>query len=102
LFPSIDGVPISRHYRAILRIDLIALDGEDLRRWPIEDRKRKLAKLVRGPHPGIALNGFYRFHPLFRLTERCGNHIRAMGFNRRTLQDPAPQKCRLRTTRSRS
>ena len=59
LFPSIDGVPISRHYRAILRIDLIALDGEDLRRWPIEDRKRKLAKLVRGPHPGIVLNGFF-------------------------------------------
>ena len=38
---------------------LIALDGEDLRRWPIEDRKRKLAKLVRGPHPGIVLNEFF-------------------------------------------
>jgi hypothetical protein len=30
-----------------------------LRRWPIEDRKRKLAKLVRGPHPGIVLNEFF-------------------------------------------
>jgi hypothetical protein len=38
--------------------DLIELDGEDLRRTPIEQRKRKLAKLVRGPHPGIVLNGF--------------------------------------------
>jgi hypothetical protein len=28
-------------------------------RWPIEDRKRKLAKLVRGPHPGIVLNEFF-------------------------------------------
>jgi bifunctional non-homologous end joining protein LigD len=40
----------------LIAFDLIALDGEDLRRWPIEDRKRKLAKLVRGPHPGIVLN----------------------------------------------
>ena len=31
----------------LIAFDLIALDGEDLRRRPIEDRKRKLAKLVR-------------------------------------------------------
>ena len=43
----------------LIAFDLIALDGEDLRRWPIEDRKRKLAKLVRGPHPGIVLNEFF-------------------------------------------
>jgi bifunctional non-homologous end joining protein LigD len=43
----------------LIVFDLIALDGEDLRRWPIEDRKRKLAKLVRGPHPGIVLNEFF-------------------------------------------
>ena len=36
--------------------DLIELDGEDLRRAPIEHRKRKLAKLVRNPRPGIVLN----------------------------------------------
>jgi bifunctional non-homologous end joining protein LigD len=36
--------------------DLFELDGRDLRRTPIEQRKRKLAKLVRGPHPGIVLN----------------------------------------------
>jgi bifunctional non-homologous end joining protein LigD len=34
-------------------------DGEDLRRWPIEARKRKLAKLVRGPRPGIVVNEHY-------------------------------------------
>ena len=39
--------------------DLIELDGEDLRRLPIEQRKRKLAKLVRGPYPGIALSEHY-------------------------------------------
>src|SRR6516164_7889395 len=39
--------------------DLIELDSEDLRRSSIEYRKRKLAKLVRGPHLGIVLNEHY-------------------------------------------
>ena len=39
----------------LLAFDLIELDGEDLRRTPIEQRKRKLAKLVRAPHAGIVL-----------------------------------------------
>jgi bifunctional non-homologous end joining protein LigD len=43
----------------LLAFDLIELDGEDLRRTPIEQRKRKLVKLVRGPHPGIVLNEFF-------------------------------------------
>ena len=46
--------------RAILcAFDLIELDGQDLRRVPIKQRKAKLAKLVRGPHPGIVLNEHY-------------------------------------------
>ena len=46
--------------RAVLcAFDLIELEGEDLRRAPIEHRKRKLAKLVRSPHPGIVLNEHY-------------------------------------------
>jgi bifunctional non-homologous end joining protein LigD len=50
-----------RHQRhgkdaVLIAFDLVELDGEDLRRTPIEQRKRKLAKLVRGPHPGIVLN----------------------------------------------
>jgi len=36
--------------------DLLALDGEDLRRVPIEYRKHKLARLVRTPRPGIVVN----------------------------------------------
>jgi bifunctional non-homologous end joining protein LigD len=43
----------------LIAFDLIRLDGEDLRRSPIEHRKRKLAKLVRGPHPGIVLNELF-------------------------------------------
>jgi ATP-dependent DNA ligase len=43
----------------LIAFDLIELEGEDLRRLPIESRKRKLAKLVRGPHPGIVLNEFF-------------------------------------------
>ena len=52
---------IIRHQRhgddaVLLAFDLIELNGKDLRRKPIEQRKRQLAKLVRGPHPGIVLN----------------------------------------------
>jgi bifunctional non-homologous end joining protein LigD len=50
-----------RHQRhgenaVLIAFDLIELDGEDLGRMPLEQRKRKLAKLVRRPHPGIVLN----------------------------------------------
>ena len=50
-----------RHGGAALlcAFDLIELEGEDLRRAPIEHRKRKLAKLVRTPHPEIVLNEHY-------------------------------------------
>jgi bifunctional non-homologous end joining protein LigD len=39
--------------------DLIELEGEDLRRSPIEQCKQKLSRLVRGPRPGIVLNEHY-------------------------------------------
>ncbi len=50
-----------RHQRhgddaVLIAFDLIELDGDDLRRTPIEQRKRTLAKLVRRPHAGIVLN----------------------------------------------
>jgi bifunctional non-homologous end joining protein LigD len=54
-----------RHQRhgadaVLIAFDLIELDGEDLRRSPIEHRKSKLAKLLRGPtRPGIVLNEHY-------------------------------------------
>ena len=39
--------------------DLLNLDGEDLRRTPIEERKRILAKLLSHPHESIAFNEHY-------------------------------------------
>jgi bifunctional non-homologous end joining protein LigD len=39
--------------------DLLELDGKDLRRTPIEERKGTLAKLLSHPHEGIALNEHY-------------------------------------------
>jgi bifunctional non-homologous end joining protein LigD len=36
--------------------DLLEVNGEDIRREPIEDRKRHLAGLLRLAHEGIALN----------------------------------------------
>jgi bifunctional non-homologous end joining protein LigD len=43
--------------RAILcAFDLLEVNGEDIRREPIEDRKRRLAGLVRLQHDGMALN----------------------------------------------
>jgi bifunctional non-homologous end joining protein LigD len=50
-----------RHQRhgddaVLIAFDLIELDGEDLRRTAIEQRKRQLAKLVRRPQAGIVLN----------------------------------------------
>jgi bifunctional non-homologous end joining protein LigD len=39
--------------------DLIELDGEDLRRMPIERRKSALLRLIRDRHPGIVFNAHY-------------------------------------------
>jgi bifunctional non-homologous end joining protein LigD len=39
-----------------LAFDLLELDGRDLRREPIEERKRLLAKLLKGAHSSIVLN----------------------------------------------
>jgi bifunctional non-homologous end joining protein LigD len=48
------------HAKAILcAFDLLELDGEDLRSLPIEKRKRRLAKLLRDPHAGVAFNQHY-------------------------------------------
>jgi ATP-dependent DNA ligase len=39
--------------------DLLALDGADLRRLPLEQRKERLAKLLHQPPDGIVLNAHY-------------------------------------------
>jgi ATP-dependent DNA ligase len=40
----------------LFAFDLLEVNGEDFRREPIEDRKRRLAGLLRLPHDGIAAN----------------------------------------------
>ncbi len=39
--------------------DLLEVDGEDLRRTPIEERTGTLAKILGHPHEGIAFNQHY-------------------------------------------
>jgi bifunctional non-homologous end joining protein LigD len=41
---------------ALCAFELIELDARDLRREPIEDRKRELARLLRDCRPGLVLN----------------------------------------------
>ena len=53
-----------REYRhdsaaVLCAFDLLELDGEDLRRMPIEQRKGVLAKLLNRPPVGIAFNQHY-------------------------------------------
>jgi ATP-dependent DNA ligase len=58
--------------------DLIELDGEDLRRRPIEDRKRKLSRLIRTPASGYCsertLRGRRRNRVSARLPARLRGH----------------------------
>ena len=55
----------------LIAFDLIELDGEDLRRAPLEDRKRKLARLVRRPHAGIVLNEVFEGDGDFLFAHAC-------------------------------
>jgi len=47
------------HAVTLCAFDLLELDGEDLRRRPIEERKRALKRLLRREHPGFAFNQFF-------------------------------------------
>jgi len=56
-----DMIRRRRHEQIIVlcAFDLLELDGKDLRRDPIEARKRALARLLRRAHPGIVFNEHY-------------------------------------------
>ena len=47
------------HAVTLCAFDLLELDGKDLRQAPIEERKGKLAQLLRCSHPGVVLNQHY-------------------------------------------
>jgi bifunctional non-homologous end joining protein LigD len=51
--------------------DLLELDGRDLRREPIEDRKRLLGKLLRGSHLSIVLNEHFTEDGAIVFREAC-------------------------------
>ncbi len=56
-----DRIRYRRHDHAatLCAFDPIEVDGSDLRRKSIEERKKRLATLRRQRHPGIALNEIY-------------------------------------------
>jgi bifunctional non-homologous end joining protein LigD len=47
------------HAATLCAFDLVEVDGNDLRRHPIQDRKWQLSQLLRQRHHGIALNETY-------------------------------------------
>jgi bifunctional non-homologous end joining protein LigD len=51
--------------------DLLELDGRDLRRRPIEERKGLLTQLLRGSNPSIVLNGHYEEDGAIVFREAC-------------------------------
>jgi bifunctional non-homologous end joining protein LigD len=51
--------------------DLLELDGKDFRRQPIEERKRLLSKLLRGPHLSIVLNETFKEDGAIVFREAC-------------------------------
>jgi ATP-dependent DNA ligase len=51
--------------------DLLELDGEDLRRQPIEKRKASLAKLFKGSHLSIVLNEHFEENGAIVFREAC-------------------------------
>jgi bifunctional non-homologous end joining protein LigD len=55
----------------LVAFDLVELEGKDLRRNPIEDRKRTLTRLVRRPRPGVVLNEHYVGHGEFIFQHAC-------------------------------
>jgi ATP-dependent DNA ligase len=50
---------------------LLELDGRDLRREPIENRKAFLAKLLKGSHSSIVLNQYYEEEGEIVFREAC-------------------------------
>ena len=59
------------HAVILCAFDLIELDGEDLRREPIEVRKRTLKGLLRRAHPGIAFNRHFEVEGATVFRQAC-------------------------------
>jgi bifunctional non-homologous end joining protein LigD len=59
------------HTAVLCAFDLLELDGEDLRRLPLEERKRALGELVGAPEPGLALNEHFIGHGEIVYQQAC-------------------------------
>jgi ATP-dependent DNA ligase len=59
------------HAAVLCAFDLIELDGADLRRAPIEERKGVLAKLLSHPQEGIAFNQHFSCEGAFICKHAC-------------------------------
>jgi ATP-dependent DNA ligase len=59
------------HAMTLCAFDLIELDGEDLRREPIEVRKRTLKGLLRRAHPGIVFNRHFDVEGAIVFRQAC-------------------------------
>ena len=59
------------HAVTLCAFDLIELDGEDLRREPIEVRKRTLKGLLRRAHPGIVFNRHFEVEGAVVFRQAC-------------------------------
>jgi len=59
------------HAVTLCAFDLIELDGEDLRREPIEVRKRTLDGLLRRAHPGVVLNRHFDVEGAIVFRQAC-------------------------------
>jgi ATP-dependent DNA ligase len=72
--PVFDLIRGYRHDAAavLCAFDLLELDGEDLRRTPIEERKHILAKLLSQAHQGIAFNEHYTGDGAIIFKHACG------------------------------
>jgi bifunctional non-homologous end joining protein LigD len=55
VFERLRSKPTGEHV-LLYAFDLLELDGQDLRREPLETRKATLASLLRGGKPGVRLN----------------------------------------------
>ena len=51
--------------------DLLQVDGRDLRREPLEARKRALAKLLHGAHSSLVINTYYEADGAIVFREAC-------------------------------
>jgi len=56
IFDQLRHGPRQKSHALLVVFDLLELDGVDLRRKPIEERKRRLAQLLRRSKPGLQLN----------------------------------------------